>query len=187
MHFGHLPISSLGLFAWQPFLWHGKRRKSLSFLKTVTLLMLITKENNILDVNQGGFRKNNSTTATTASMLDDFYNNIDNQQITYAVFIDFRKAFDSINHTILLEYHNAVKWFENYLTNRTQYTTVNGIDSNFLDITCGVPQGSVLGPMLFLMFINDLKSSIKSSGYKLYADDTVVPLYTAPPHQRPPL
>ena len=81
--------------------------------------MQYLEENNILDVNQGGFRKNNSTTATTASMLDDFYNNINNQQITYAVFIDLRKAFDSINHTILLEYHNAVKWFENYLTNRT--------------------------------------------------------------------
>ena len=135
----------------------------------------------ILDVNQGGFRKNNSTTATTASMLDDVFTNINNQQITYSIFIDFRKAFDSINREILLKklvklgfHQTSVDWFENYPIARMQYTVVNGTCSGLLDITCGVPQGSVLGPMLFLLFINDLSSSIKYSDYKLYADDTVL-------------
>ena len=122
----------------------------------------------ILDVNQGGFRKNNSTTATTASMLDDIYRNINQQQITYAIFINFKKAFDSINHKIFLNelaklgFHDqTIKWFENYLRNRTQYTVVNEMKSSLLDIKCGAPQGSVLGPMLFLIFINDIKTAIK--------------------------
>ena len=143
--------------------------------------MTYLEENNILDSNQGGFRKNNSTTATTCSLLDDIYTNINNQQITYAIFIDFRKAFDSINHDILLKKLsklgfslNTCKWFRNYLTNRTQFTVVNGLNSGLLDVSCGVPQGSVLGPMLFLIFINDIKSCINNSGYKLYADDTVL-------------
>ena len=143
--------------------------------------MLYIEENDILDVHQGGFRKNNSTTATTISMLGDIYINLNNQQLTYAIFIDFRKAFDSINHDILLGKlvklgfcRSTVDWYKSYLANRTQYTVVNGISSDTLDITCGVPQGSVLGPMLFLLFINDLKSSINLSGHKLYADDTVL-------------
>ena len=138
-------------------------------------------EHNILDVNQGGFRKNNSTTSTTAAMLDDIYENINHHQVTYSVFIDFRKAFDSINHQILLKklsklgfHRDTISWFQNYLTNRTQYTVVNGKNSSLLGVECGVPQGSVLGPMLFLLFINDISASIKYSNYKLYADDTVL-------------
>ena len=65
--------------------------------------MSYLEENGILDMNQGGFRKNNSTIATTSSMLDDIYHNINTQQLTYAIFIDFRKAFDSINHEILFK------------------------------------------------------------------------------------
>ena len=82
------------------------------------------EENNILDINQGGFRKNNSTTSTTAKLLDDIYENINNQQITFSTFIDFRKALDSINHEILLEklgklgfQQNTISWYKNYLSN----------------------------------------------------------------------
>ena len=143
--------------------------------------MSYLEENNILDVHQDGFRKNNSTTATTATMLDDIYNNINNKQLTYSIFIDFRKAFYSINHEILLNKlgklgfcRSAINRFQNYLENRKQYTVVNGIESGLLDISCGVPQGLVLGTMLFLLFINDLSSAIRHSGHKLYADDTVL-------------
>ena len=129
--------------------------------------------------------KHHSTTATTSEMLDDIYSNINIQQITYSVFVDFRKALDSINHNILLKklkklgFHNTtVTWFENYLTGRTQYTMVNGINSDLLGVPCGVPQGSMLGPTLFLLFMNNLISVVKNCNYKLYADDTV--LYSKP-------
>ena len=96
--------------------------------------MSYLEENNILDVHQGGFRQNNSTTATTSAMLDNIFNNINNGQLTYSIFIDFRKAFDSINHDVLLKKlvklgfnFNTIKWFQNYLTNRTQYTVVNNL------------------------------------------------------------
>ena len=134
-----------------------------------------------MDVNQGGFRKNNSTTSTTINMLDEIYTNINNHQLTYAIFIDFRKAFDSINHKILLKklsklsfQKSTVDWYESYLSHRTQYTEVNGISLSLLEIGRGVPQGSVLGPMLFLIFTNDLSSVMKYLGHKLYADDTVL-------------
>ena len=95
------------------------------------------------------------------------------------VFLDFKKAFDTVNHKILLkklEHYgvrgHALKWFTSYLRERRQYTTVNNMDSQIDDISYGVPQGSVLGPLLFLMYINDLNSAIKFSYIRHFADDT---------------
>ena len=143
--------------------------------------MAYLDEINVLSVHQGGFRRNNSTTATTSKMLDNIYNNINNHQLTYAIFIDFQKAFNSINQEIMLKKldelgfnFQTVEWFRNYLNSRTQYTVVNSLRSDLLDIDCGVPQGYVLGPMLLLLFINDLNSCIEFPGNKLYADDTVL-------------
>ena len=131
-----------------------------------------------------GFRKEHSTTATTSEFLDDVYSNINNQILTRAVFVDFRKAFDSINYELLLlklKYagfcENVISWFQSFLTNRQQTVRVNGIESSCLPVTCGVPQGSTLGPHLFLIFINDIAKVFKWSKYKLYADDT--DFYTA--------
>ena len=123
---------------------------------------------NILDKNQGGFRKGFPTTSTRAKLTDDIYSAINNSELTLAVFIDFKKAFDTLDHNILLLKmkhlglkDNAIKWFKNYLHGRTQCTVANDITSDPLPITCGVPQGSILGPLLFLCYINDLSSTIK--------------------------
>ena len=94
------------------------------------------------------------------------------------VLIDLRKAFDTVNFEILLLKLKAMgikstDWFRSYLTGRRQCVSVNGTDSSFLDVTCGVPQGSILGPILFLCYINDMSASLRCK-LSLYADDSAL-------------
>ena len=137
--------------------------------------------NDILDGEQGGFRKGRSTSETTASLLDDIYLNMNNQILTSSVFVNFSKAFDSINHELIFlklqkigMSESALNWFKSYLTDRQQTTIVKNRPSMSIHVQCGVPQGSVLGPTLFLIFINDLSKCLKWSKHKLYADDVVI-------------
>ena len=91
------------------------------------------------------------------------------------VFIDLKKAFDTVDHKILEIYgvqNRELSWFESYLTNRKQFCRVNGVDSEIGDIKVGVPQGSCLGPLLFLIYINDLPQAVQDSTVSMYADDT---------------
>ena len=134
---------------------------------------------NFLFQNQFGFRRNNSTVYALAQITETIKESIDKGKYGCGIFIDLRKAFDAVNHGILLkklEHYgirdNMLDWFQSYLSDRKQYVDINGKSSDLVDITCGVPQGSVLGPLLFLIYINDLPNISKILNFYLFADDT---------------
>ncbi len=115
-------------------------------------------------------------------MCDAWYENMDNGELNGVVFIDIRKAFDSINHNILLRKMKEqfgisnieLKLFESYLSDREQMSFVNGVMSAPKRIVCGAPQGSILGPLLFLLYINDLADCLEKSTPCLYANDSQI-------------
>ena len=112
------------------------------------------------------FRAKHSTTHAVIHLIDKVVTAIDNSEHTLGIFLDFLKAFDTLDHSILLQKLNhygirgrSLEWFTSYLSNRKQYVTVGGHSSTTRSITCGVPQGSILGPLLFLIYINDIAKS----------------------------
>ena len=144
-------------------------------------IMSFFGEHEVLDSKQGGFRPGFSTTNTIANFTEIIYKAMNNGKLCTATFIDFKKAFDTVDHQILLLKLEKLgirgmplQWLTSYLADRTQATYANNLLSNRLKIKCGVPQGSILGPLLFLVFINDLSSCLTSAEASLYADDTVV-------------
>ena len=127
---------------------------------------------------QFAFMKHSSTTIALIKAIDSWKMAIDNTEKVVCAFHDLRKAFDSIDHNILLQklskhlHGKEYEWFRSYLSERSQYVSCNGIQSEQQQITYGVPQGSVLGPTLFNIHINDISSACENSQVILYADDT---------------
>ena len=142
-------------------------------------LMKFLTEHKILYLKQFGFRKNFSTAHAIINLIDSIENAFDKKKFACGVFIDLKKAFDTVDHETLLKnlWHYGIRgiandWFKSYLTNRMQYVSIDGISSDLLKVNFGVPQGSVLGPLLFLLYINDLHNSIRFSSPFHFADDT---------------
>ena len=140
--------------------------------------------NDIIYKHQYGFRAKHNTSHPVLHFSDQIYNSLNQKPSakTLAIFIDLKKAFDTVDHNILIEKleHYGVRnssnnWFHNYLLDREQFVSINGTASETAKIVCGVPQGSVLGPILFLLYINDLPNSTDFLTL-LFADDTTFQL-----------
>ena len=139
------------------------------------------ENNGLLTDAQNGFRKNRSTVSGIANFTDEVLRAMNEGKVTVATFIDLRKAFDTVNHPVLLKKlkhlgvgGNFLKWCTSYLEGRSQKTVANGVNSDSREVTYGVPQGSVLGPLFFLTYINDMSAAVENVNLSLYADDTVL-------------
>ena len=130
---------------------------------------------------QYGFRSNHSTEYAALELVDKIIAQMDNRKTPISIFLDLTKAFDTIDHNILLhklEYYGikgqALDLLKSYLTNRKQYVTYGSVSSDLMEITHGVPQGSILGPLLFIIYVNDLSHATNIFNTILYADDTTL-------------
>ena len=138
-------------------------------------------DHNLLCKSQSGFRRVHSTETAVTYFADEILMNMDKGLVTCSVFIELAKAFDTVDHDILLnklEYYGvcdeSLSWFKNYFTGRKQFVHIDSQSSEELAITSGVPQGCILRPLLFIVYINDLPLCVKHCSVNMYADDTVL-------------
>lgn len=135
--------------------------------------------NHLFYDNQYGFRKGHSTELAATELIDRIRKQMDDGKSPFSIFLDLSKAFDTLDHNILLNklqyygIHGApLNWFKSYLTNRHQFIDLNGTKSPMREILTGVPQGSILGPLLFIIYMNDVHVVSKKFNFILFADDT---------------
>lgn len=159
--------------------------------KIVNLQLKSYLANNcLISLDQYGFQEGKGTTQALLQFTQKAFNAMHNSETILGIFIDFQKAFDTINHKILFKkmersFHfsnSALTWFKSYLSDRSQYVSCEEHSSSTLPITCGVPQGSTLGPTLFLMYINDLTEVCSIFSPILFADDTNLFFHKKRPH-----
>ena len=145
-------------------------------------LFIFLNKNNVwsLDLNlQFGFRKQYSISHALINITENIRKGLHDGTLGFGVFVDLQKAFDSVDHQLLLAKLNHYEirvvsndWFKSYLSNRNQYVSINGYESVLAALNCSVPQGSILGSLLFLLYINDLNQALKFFKVNHFADDT---------------
>ena len=140
-----------------------------------------TNECGLCNENQRGFIKGKSTEGLLTYLTEKWKTALDNGNVVGVVFIDFKKAFDCVSHSILDLKLQAMgisgppfEWIRDYLKDRKQFAVVNGCKSELNAVNCGIPQGSLLGPRLFSFYVNDLPDQIKEGEIDMYADDTTL-------------
>ena len=139
---------------------------------------------NLSNPHQWAYKKGHTTELLLVKMTEHWRRALDNNETVGIVFVDFKKAFDSLSHSVLLQKFQGLGitgdiwlWVKDYLANRNQVTTVNGCGSSLRSVALGVPQGSVIGPTLFLLFCNDLTDIIViacEGELHMYADDSTI-------------
>ena len=147
----------------------------------LTQLVEYFTTNNLLSSQQYGFRSNRSTDLAALELMDRNIKNMNDNLWPVNIYLDFSKAFDSLNHIILLSklkfygiQQDALCLLKSYLTNRSQYVQLDNVKSSHHTVLCGIPQGSVLGPLIFNIFINDIIKASSKFDFILYADDTTL-------------
>ena len=142
-------------------------------------LMQFLNVNNVIYNSQYGFRQNHSTELAVLEMVEKISDALDKKMFSVGLFIDLKKAFDTLNHNILIEKLKfygirgvASDWLISYLSNRKQFVNFNNVNSDYQTIKCGIPQGSIIGPILFILYINDMCNACKLFKFIIFADDT---------------